>query len=157
AGRATHHTPDCCNAGTGHHRTGRSGPAARRLRAAPTEGVEPLTRSAIRTFGMKCAGARFRSRRRCASIPSESRRELGRSGGRRWSLRLVVFRLPGAATCRPRVSCSTPPFLLKRQGAGPDGPLTVQIARSLTEFDHETAELLWAFLLAGPLTVGATL
>jgi heavy metal sensor kinase len=40
---------------------------------------------------------------------------------------------------------------------GPEGPLTVQVARSLTEFDHETAELLWAFLLAGPLTVGATL
>ena len=40
---------------------------------------------------------------------------------------------------------------------GSEGPLTVQVARSLAEFDHETAELLWAFLLAGPLTVGATL
>jgi heavy metal sensor kinase len=40
---------------------------------------------------------------------------------------------------------------------GPDGPLTVRVARSLSEFDHETGELLWAFLLAGPLTVGATL
>jgi heavy metal sensor kinase len=40
---------------------------------------------------------------------------------------------------------------------GPEGPLTVQIARSLAAFDHESEELLWAFLLAGPLTVAATL
>jgi heavy metal sensor kinase len=40
---------------------------------------------------------------------------------------------------------------------GPEGPLTVQVARSLAAFDHESAELLWAFLLAGPLTVAATL
>ncbi len=40
---------------------------------------------------------------------------------------------------------------------GPEGPLTIQVARSLAAFDHESAELLWAFLLAGPLTVAATL
>src|SRR5262249_28618980 len=43
------------------------------------------------------------------------------------------------------------------RGRGSEGPLTVQVARSLAEFDHETTELLWAFLLAGPLAVGAML
>ncbi|MCI0705244.1 MAG: heavy metal sensor histidine kinase [Planctomycetia bacterium] len=43
------------------------------------------------------------------------------------------------------------------QVRGPEGPLTVQVARSLSTFDHESDELLWAFLLAGPLTVAATL
>jgi two-component system, OmpR family, heavy metal sensor histidine kinase CusS len=40
---------------------------------------------------------------------------------------------------------------------GPDGPLTIQVARSLAAFDGESQALLWAFLVAGPLTVGATL
>jgi heavy metal sensor kinase len=40
---------------------------------------------------------------------------------------------------------------------GPDGPLTVQVARSMAAFEHESEELLWAFLLAGPLTILATL
>jgi len=36
---------------------------------------------------------------------------------------------------------------------GPDGPLFVQVARSLAAFDHESSELLLAFLLTGPLTL----
>lgn len=36
---------------------------------------------------------------------------------------------------------------------GPDGPLTVQVGRSLTAFEHELNELLMTFLLAGPLTL----
>src|SRR5262249_3025384 len=40
---------------------------------------------------------------------------------------------------------------------GPDGPLTVQVARSFAAFDHQSGELLWAFLLAGPLPVALTL
>lgn len=40
---------------------------------------------------------------------------------------------------------------------GPNGPLTVQVARSMAPFEHESQELLWAFLFAGPLTVFATL
>ncbi len=36
---------------------------------------------------------------------------------------------------------------------GPDGPLTVQIARSLEPFDHESRELLATLLLVGPLTL----
>lgn len=40
---------------------------------------------------------------------------------------------------------------------GPSGPFTAQIARSMASFEHESSELLWAFLLAGPLTVVATL
>ena len=40
---------------------------------------------------------------------------------------------------------------------GPDGPLTVQVARSMAPFEQESQELLWAFLFAGPLTVVATL
>ncbi len=37
--------------------------------------------------------------------------------------------------------------------AGPDGPLTVQVGRSLAAFEHELNELLMTFLLAGPLTL----
>jgi heavy metal sensor kinase len=40
---------------------------------------------------------------------------------------------------------------------GPDVPLTVQVARSLAAFERDSQALLWAFLLAGPLTVLATL
>jgi heavy metal sensor kinase len=36
---------------------------------------------------------------------------------------------------------------------GPDGPLTVQVARSLASFDHESDELLATFLVAGPLAL----
>jgi heavy metal sensor kinase len=41
--------------------------------------------------------------------------------------------------------------------AGPQGPLTVQIARSLHEFDHECRELLVNFLVLGPLTLAVAL
>jgi heavy metal sensor kinase len=37
--------------------------------------------------------------------------------------------------------------------AGPDGTLTVQVARSLADFDHEMRELLLVFMLTGPLTL----
>ncbi len=37
--------------------------------------------------------------------------------------------------------------------SGPDGLLTVQVARSLEPFDHESQELLATFLLTGPLTL----
>jgi two-component system heavy metal sensor histidine kinase CusS len=40
---------------------------------------------------------------------------------------------------------------------GPDGPLTVQVGRSLTEYEHELNELLMTFLLAGPLTLLAAI
>src|SRR5262249_7781882 len=43
------------------------------------------------------------------------------------------------------------------QVRGPDGPLTIQVGRSLAAFEHESEELLWAFLLAGSFTVAATL
>lgn len=36
---------------------------------------------------------------------------------------------------------------------GPDGPLTVQVGRSLAAYLHELNELLMAFLLAGPLSL----
>ncbi len=39
------------------------------------------------------------------------------------------------------------------QVQGPDGRLTVQVARSLAAFDHELEELLFTFLLTGPLTL----
>lgn len=41
--------------------------------------------------------------------------------------------------------------------AGPDGPLTVQVGRSLAAFEHELNELLLTFLLAGPLTLLAAI
>lgn len=40
---------------------------------------------------------------------------------------------------------------------GPDGPLTVQVGRSLAAFEHELNELLLTFLLAGPLSLLAAL
>jgi heavy metal sensor kinase len=40
---------------------------------------------------------------------------------------------------------------------GPDGPLTVQVARSLAALDHEMNELLVTFLLTGPLTLVAAI
>lgn len=40
---------------------------------------------------------------------------------------------------------------------GPDGPLTVQVGRSLAAFAHELNELLMTFLLAGPLTLLAAI
>ena len=39
------------------------------------------------------------------------------------------------------------------QAHGPEGPLTVQVARSLASYDHELEELLLTFLLTGPLTL----
>src|SRR5262249_46360711 len=36
---------------------------------------------------------------------------------------------------------------------GPNGPLTVEVARPLLEYDHELHELLGVFLLIGPLTL----
>src|SRR5262249_2913336 len=36
---------------------------------------------------------------------------------------------------------------------GPGDPLTVQVARSLTSFEHESRELLLTFLVTGPLTL----
>src|SRR5262249_37802440 len=41
------------------------------------------------------------------------------------------------------------------QAKGPSDELTVQVARSLDDFDHESAEVLLALLLAGPLTLVA--
>lgn len=40
---------------------------------------------------------------------------------------------------------------------GPDGPLTIQVGRSLAAYEHELNELLMTFLLAGPLTLLATI
>ena len=41
--------------------------------------------------------------------------------------------------------------------AGPDGPLTIQIGRSLAAFEHESNELLVTFLWAGPLALLAAI
>jgi heavy metal sensor kinase len=43
--------------------------------------------------------------------------------------------------------------LVNVQAAGPDGPLTIQIARSLAAFDKEMAALLTTFILAVPLAL----
>lgn len=40
---------------------------------------------------------------------------------------------------------------------GPDGPLMVQVGRSLAAFEHELSELLMTFLIAGPLTLLAVI
>jgi len=39
------------------------------------------------------------------------------------------------------------------QDTGPSSPLTVKIGRSLATFEHETRELLFTFLLTGPITL----
>ncbi|MEX0702976.1 MAG: heavy metal sensor histidine kinase [Planctomycetales bacterium] len=39
------------------------------------------------------------------------------------------------------------------EARGPDGPLTVRVARSLASFEHEMRELLLTFLLVAPLTL----
>jgi heavy metal sensor kinase len=44
--------------------------------------------------------------------------------------------------------------IVSRRVVGPEGPLTVQVARSLASYDHELAELLAVLLIAGPLTLG---
>jgi heavy metal sensor kinase len=43
--------------------------------------------------------------------------------------------------------------IVSTQVQGPDGPLTVQVGRSLAAFEHESRELLLTILLAGPLTL----
>ncbi len=43
------------------------------------------------------------------------------------------------------------------QAAGPTEGLTIQVARSLVSFDHETQELLLTFLLTGPLMLLLTI
>ena len=43
--------------------------------------------------------------------------------------------------------------VISTEATGPDGPLSVRVARSLTAFEHETHELLLTFLLTGPLTL----
>lgn len=43
--------------------------------------------------------------------------------------------------------------IIAEQMSGPDGPLHVQVARSLASFDHELRELAAALLLAGPLAL----
>lgn len=47
--------------------------------------------------------------------------------------------------------------IVSRRAKGPEGPLTVQVARSLTAYDHELAELLTTFLVVGPLTLAAVI
>jgi heavy metal sensor kinase len=42
------------------------------------------------------------------------------------------------------------------RAAGPDGPLTIQVARSLAGFDHETGELVTTLLVIFPLTLLVT-
>ena len=42
------------------------------------------------------------------------------------------------------------------RGAGPDGPLTVQVARSLAAFDHESGELLTILIVVWPVTLLVT-
>jgi heavy metal sensor kinase len=59
---------------------------------------------------------------------SPSYREVAVEGGKKWRVASVQVR-------------------------GPGGPLTVQVARSLAGFDHESEELLLTMLLTGPLTL----
>jgi heavy metal sensor kinase len=47
--------------------------------------------------------------------------------------------------------------VIDMQAIGPQGPLWIQIARSLGSFDHELSELLFVFLLIGPATLLVTL
>ena len=47
--------------------------------------------------------------------------------------------------------------IVSRKVSGPDGPLLVQVARSLGAFDHELAELLTVLLTLGPFVVGLAL
>jgi two-component system heavy metal sensor histidine kinase CusS len=74
--------------------------------------------------------------------------------------RLANTRLP-----LPSTAADTPSYLsvpgdssgrwriVNVQTQGPDGPLTIQVARSLASSDHELEELLVTFLLTGPLTL----
>jgi heavy metal sensor kinase len=84
-------------------------------------------------------GDRFFANGRLASTPlpvpeagylsdSPSYREVAAEGGKRWRVVSVQVRGPGAL-------------------------LTVQVARSLADFDHESEELLLTMLLTGPLTL----
>jgi heavy metal sensor kinase len=43
--------------------------------------------------------------------------------------------------------------VVSERARGPDGDLTIQVARSLAHFDHESRELLFTFLLTGPLAL----
>src|SRR5437667_9033562 len=57
----------------------------------------------------------------------------------------VYETVPGDSPARWRI--------VNVQVQGPDGPLTVQVARSLDSFDEEFGELLFTFLVTGPLTL----
>ncbi|MBI3863812.1 MAG: heavy metal sensor histidine kinase [Planctomycetia bacterium] len=57
-----------------------------------------------------------------------------------------TYTLPGAGRDR----------IVTRTAQGPDGPLVVQVARSLNAVDRELVELLTALLIAGPLALGLT-
>ncbi len=43
--------------------------------------------------------------------------------------------------------------IISMQASGPDGPLTVRVGRSLASFEHESQELLFTFIVTGPLTL----
>ncbi len=47
--------------------------------------------------------------------------------------------------------------IVSRKVTGPDGPVLIQVARSLDGFDHELAELLAVLVTLGPLVVGLAL
>jgi two-component system heavy metal sensor histidine kinase CusS len=47
--------------------------------------------------------------------------------------------------------------VIEVQATGPQGPLSIQIARSLESFDHELSELLFVFMVTGPATLFVTL
>jgi heavy metal sensor kinase len=81
------------------------------------------------------------------------------------NLRLGDRRLP---TSKLSVGSDTPAYetvsipqvgryrIVTRQANGPDGPLTIQVARSLDAVEAEMAELLTALLIAGPLALVLT-
>src|SRR5262245_59016173 len=74
----------------------------------------------------------------------------------------IFLPVPGAVTESPvyasvRADADGRWRTVNVQVQGPDGPLTVQVARSLASFDHEFGELLFTFVVTGPLTLLAAI
>jgi two-component system, OmpR family, heavy metal sensor histidine kinase CusS len=74
--------------------------------------------------------------------------------------RLANTRLPLPSTAADTPSYESVPGdssgrwrIVNVQTQGPEGLLTIQVARSLASYDHELEELLLTFLLTGPLTL----
>jgi heavy metal sensor kinase len=86
----------------------------------------------------KPSGERFFVNTRLADKTLPVPEEVGGDGPR-----YETVELPGRGRWR----------IVTEEMPGPEGPLRVQVARSLATYDHELRELLTAFLLTGPLTL----